>query len=471
LEDLNLSGSSLPPLHPPASPSSGSSRRKSAACVARPPVDPRGKTVRISNRSIDILPESMLPKNRRSSTSSRPRHYIGAPPLFGDSHSLSSISSRSSSIASMEDPRMQYSLSSFDYSQSSRIDSAATGNPPPYLGATGSSPSYGARHRLGSMQTISSHSSVQSVSTHSSISSISQASTKSSRSKSSSNSSVIELEPLSKIDSLPSAKTASSEVTYTMEPFKLQTPGSPELGKELRRKPSWQGSVSEEGSPRPFGRIDSLSSAKTASSEVTYTMEPFKLQIPGSPELEKEVRRKPSWQGSVSEEGSPRPSGRIDSLSSAKTASSEGTYTMEPFKLKSPGSSDPEKKVMRKPSWQASTSEEQAAFYAESSSSSDDSFIRHARSLDIDLKKSPHRTDRAHRVVTPIPAFPTESISFDSPNPIWKKLEDEKRRQMKLRARLHASHGEMEEAPSPPRSRVKTASTRIGIGWVAIECS
>jgi hypothetical protein len=100
LEDFNLSGSSLPPLHPPASPS-GSSRRKSSASMGRPPVDPRGKTVRISNRSIDILPESMLPKNRRFSTSSRPRHCIGAPLLFGDSHSLSSDSSGSSSTSSM----------------------------------------------------------------------------------------------------------------------------------------------------------------------------------------------------------------------------------------------------------------------------------------------------------------------------------------------------------------------------------
>jgi hypothetical protein len=258
------------------------------------------------------------------------------------------------------------------------------------------------------MQTISSHSSEQSVSTPASLSSISQASTKSSQSKSSSYfSSVIELEPLSRIDSLSSAKTASSEVTYTLEPCKLEIPGSPELEKELRRKPSWQESVSEEGSPRPFGRIDSLSSAKTASSEVTYTMEPFMLETPGSP--------------------------------------------------------NPEKKLMRKPFWPASTSEE-ASFFADSSSSSDDSFIRHARSVDIDLKKSTHRTDRAHRVVTPIPALRTESISFDYPNPIWKKLEDEKRRQMELRARLHASHGEMEEAPSPPRYRVKKASTRIVIG-------
>jgi hypothetical protein len=126
-------------------------------------------------------------------------------------------------------------------------------------------------------------------------------------------------------------------------------------------------------------------------------------------------------------------------------ALSEVTYTMEPLKLEIPCSLDPEKKVMWPPSWQASTGKE---------ASSDDSFIRHARSLNIDLKKATHRTNQAHLVVTPLP-LPTEYISFDSSNPIWKKLEDEKRRQMKLCARLHACHGEMEKAPSPSWSLKK----------------
>jgi hypothetical protein len=160
-------------------------------------------------------------------------------------------------------------------------------------------------------------------------------------------------------------------------------------------------------------------------------------------------------------------------INSVASGASEATYDLEPFKLEIPDS-PPEmmssKQQRHRRSWQGSANsnnhedESSSSHSSSSSSSSDDGLAQHARSVDMGVKKTHTRRRASSRRATSPPSSPPptpkNNVIFDSssPSPIWKKLESEKNRQQKLRARLHAARREFgSSSPSggEPRTTVK----------------
>jgi hypothetical protein len=157
---------------------------------------------------------------------------------------------------------------------------------------------------------------------------------------------------------------------------------------------------------KPLSRIDSLASYGTAVSEATYNLEPFKLVIPKSPvHGDNQLPSYNQLPSRVIAEEMPTLMPMLES----SDVSSDDSYDQLPSR--------------------GIVEETMSEYY-----SSEDSFATHARS--IDLSSTPLSSRRLERAVSPPPG---PSITFQSHSPIWKKLEMEKKRQKKLRARLHGS--------------------------------
>jgi hypothetical protein len=172
----------------------------------------------------------------------------------------------------------------------------------------------------------------------------------------------------------------------------------------------------------------------------------------GSPKLES---NRPSNERTAShspKRATPRTSGRRESSASSCTASSYTSYSLAPIKLEIPstptygyGDSAPKRMVALSPC--SSNHATIGSFYLDDSS--DESVARHARSPRGENKKK----EGAPSLMPLTELSPVRKTTVS--DSIWGRLEEEKRRQQKLRARLFSSR-ELQSSPhAPPRSTVK----------------
>ena len=350
-------------------------------------VDARARTLRISNRSCDMLPprvqtRSSLQPNRPSSPWDKARSAIGHPPK-----SASSVSSGSTSCSSSS----RWSFSSFSISSGSS-------HQPHRRHGDKTSP------KVRSLGTVTL--SVQPPPVF--------VSAKQERRHSIGIDSAESIRPDS-----PRSMYTGDEHSNSMSPFKRR--------RSLDAVSSQNGSLSSfhESFDDSFSE-DSWSPGALSQSDVGVTATIESAATKNNPQSEKSPKIGRNRSGS----------------------SSSCSLDLAPFKMEIPKS--PRESRSRRHRNQLPVTSSGSVSISESTDCSDDSFARHRRSLGDDDKSVPSlaASSSSSAPIQLIPTAPSPPLpstiggshgSFDSP--IWSKLKSEKERQGKIRARLNSMGG------------------------------
>lgn len=404
LDDKSNSRTSLPPRSP-----STSRRKLVEGTAARDRINSRAKTIRTSNRTVDIMPEiAELKRGRRHSFSAGDSIRIdrGLSAIIRDSEDDSSVSSGSSSDSSEADPRVRSSLLS---STSWATDSLGRCSWHSETKGVAEGAGLPPRPRASNKRS-------QSIRSESSMSSLSNAGSASSHSSSSSGTEIVELKIVTRHESFTS-RTMTSESTYDLKAYNLAIPDSSDASMHLSVDTNED--TSSEHIVRPAFWHLSSSKSSTSSDTDSYRLEPVPWSIPESSIRELSLRSNMESSESVEEASVPEddssypvlPVSRIDSRASTQSAWSEITYDTSGFS---------QRQIHGDEMGNISRRDEQQVG---------------SESINV-------------TPVTPNPIQPAvveemeeEHRHVRSRNPIWKKLEEEKRRQDRLRAKLNAPTG------------------------------